>query len=39
MHKLVDELDNASDFDWEIGKVKSGPAVILYLIGKPKNLN
>lgn len=36
MQALVDSLDNKDHFDWEIGKVKSGPGVVLYLIGTQK---
>ncbi len=39
MHSLVEQLKKTNDFEWKIGKVKSGPSVILYLIGKPKNIN
>lgn len=37
MKTLVDSLDQKEQFDWEINRVKSGPATILYLIGLPKN--
>jgi hypothetical protein len=36
MNELVSQLDNKDSFNWKIGKVKSGPAVIQYLIGTPK---
>lgn len=36
MEALVDSLENKDRFDWEIGKVKSGPGVVLYLIGTEK---
>ncbi len=37
MNQLVQTLDGKERFDWEIDKVKSGPGVILYLMGTPKN--
>ncbi|MDN5204666.1 hypothetical protein QQ008_24960 [Fulvivirgaceae bacterium BMA10] len=37
MEQMVRNLDNHTDFDWEINKVKSGPGVILYLLGTKKN--
>lgn len=37
MKNLVSKLENAENFTWEINKLKSGPAVILYLIGTVKN--
>jgi len=36
MKGLVNELKNKDSFDWEIGKVKSGPGVVLYMIGTKK---
>lgn len=36
MNELVAKLDHYDTFDWEIGKVKSGPATILYLLGTKK---
>jgi len=36
MQGLVDGLDNSDSFEWEIARVKSGPAKILYLLGRPK---
>lgn len=33
MNTLVDQLDHSDSYDWNIGKMKSGPGVILYLIG------
>lgn len=39
MKNLVDSLNNTDSFEWEINRVKSGPAVILYLTGRPKDLN
>lgn len=36
MQTLVDQLDNKDSFNWEIGRIKSGPSAILYLLGMPK---
>ncbi len=36
MEGLVAELKGQEKFDWEIKRVKSGPGVILYLLGIPK---
>ncbi|MEN8124781.1 MAG: hypothetical protein ABFR32_06570 [Bacteroidota bacterium] len=33
MKELVDSLNNKEKYDWEIDKLKSGPSVILYLLG------
>ncbi len=33
MNALVASLENADKFEWNIGKVKSGPGVVLYLVG------
>lgn len=38
MHQLVDSLENKDVFDWEIEKIKSGPGVILYLLGTAKEV-
>jgi hypothetical protein len=35
MHDLVNLLNNKDNFDWEIKRIKSGPGVILYLLGTP----
>lgn len=37
MHSLISKVKNQDQFDWEVGKIKSGPASILYLLGTPKN--
>ncbi|MDN5216108.1 hypothetical protein QQ020_28810 [Fulvivirgaceae bacterium BMA12] len=37
MKKLISNVENQDDFDWETGRIKSGPGVILYLIGSHKN--
>jgi hypothetical protein len=36
MNDLVNSLENKDRFDWNIGKMKSGLGVILYLIGTKK---
>jgi len=36
MKELVEQLDDKESFDWEIDKIKSGPGIILYLLGTPK---
>ena len=36
MNKLVENLNGTETYDWEINKVKSGPSVILYLLGTKK---
>ena len=36
MNTLVTNLEGGDDYDWDIGKVKSGPGVILYLLGTKK---
>ena len=36
MNELVENLNGTENYDWEINKVKSGPSVILYLLGTKK---
>jgi hypothetical protein len=36
MNELVEKLDGTENYDWEINKVKSGPGVVLYLLGTKK---
>lgn len=36
MKNLVSELENSESYEWEIGRKKSGPGVILFLLGVPK---
>ncbi|MEM7186083.1 MAG: hypothetical protein AAF466_05430 [Bacteroidota bacterium] len=36
MNALVAALENKELFDWEIGRIRSGPGVLLYLIGTKK---
>ncbi len=35
MKELVENLDRTGTYDWEISKVRSGPGVILYMLGTP----
>ena len=39
MLDLVDGVENNDRFDWDIGKLKSGIGVVLYLIGTRKPAN
>ncbi|MGB5820848.1 MAG: hypothetical protein WBG90_15290 [Saonia sp.] len=36
MNELVESLSGTENYDWEIDKVKSGPGVVLYLLGTKK---
>ncbi|WP_281321968.1 hypothetical protein [Flavobacterium aestivum] len=36
MNALIANLNNKEAYNWEVGKVKSGPAKILYLLGTKK---
>lgn len=36
MNELVNKLNDRDKYNWDIGKVKSGPGVILYLLGTKK---
>lgn len=36
MNALIRTLENKERFDWEVGKVKSGPGIVLYLLGTVK---
>lgn len=36
MNALVSNLNNKENFNWEVGRVKSGPTKILYLLGTKK---
>jgi hypothetical protein len=36
MNELVSNLHNKENFNWEVGRVKSGPTNILYLLGTKK---
>ncbi len=33
MKSLIEKLDNKNEFNWEVNRLKSGPGVILYLVG------
>lgn len=36
MNELIGTLNGKENYDWEINKVKSGPSVVLYLLGTKK---
>lgn len=36
MNDLVNDLENKDSFIWDIGKAKTGPAAVSYLLGIPK---
>ncbi len=36
MKELVEQIGNKDSFDWEISKIRSGPGIILYLLGTAK---
>lgn len=36
MNELVKDLNGTDQYDWEINKVKSGPSIVLYLLGTKK---
>ena len=36
MKNLVEDLNGTDNYDWEINRIKSGPGVILYLLGTKK---
>ena len=36
MQELVSQIENKEQYNWEIDKVTSGPGVVLYLLGTPK---
>ncbi|MFX0557504.1 hypothetical protein ACOCEA_11945 [Maribacter sp. CXY002] len=36
MNELVSDLNGKESYDWEINRVKSGPGIILYLLGTKK---
>ncbi len=38
MKNLISELDNKDDFEWEVGRIRSGPGFILYLLGAEKKI-
>lgn len=37
MESLVQKVKNQQNFEWEIGRVKSGPSNLLFLLGIPKS--
>lgn len=37
MKALVESIENSETYTWEIERVKSGPGVVLYLLGTKKN--
>lgn len=37
MNDLIDRLQNRDSFNWQTGRLTSGPGKVLYLIGTPKN--
>ena len=39
MTSMTKELNQSETFDWEIGKVKTGPVTNLYLLGYPKEIS
>ncbi|GAA4277426.1 hypothetical protein [Aquimarina mytili] len=40
MNELIEQVDQKENFEWKTGKIKSGPGVILYLLGIKKiNIN
>jgi hypothetical protein len=36
MNELVENLNGTKNYNWEINKVKSGPSIVLYLLGTKK---
>lgn len=36
MEELIAKVEGKDTFDWEVKRIKSGPGVILYLLGLPK---
>lgn len=36
MNKLINRLSNGDSYEWKLGKVKSGPSKITYLLGYKK---
>ncbi len=38
MNALVAEVNNNKSYEWDIGRIKSGPGVILYLLGTKKEI-
>lgn len=38
MKAMINELKNKDGFEWEVGRIKSGPVFILYLLGTEKKM-
>ena len=38
MLAMINELKNKDDFEWEVGRIRSGPGFILYLLGVEKKI-
>ncbi|MFN4764030.1 hypothetical protein ACKGJN_12955 [Gillisia sp. Q332] len=38
MNDMINELKNKDDFEWEVGRIRSGPGFILYLLGVEKKI-
>lgn len=38
MNTLVEDLNNTETYNWDIGKIKPGPGVVLYLLGTKKEI-
>jgi hypothetical protein len=36
MNDITEDLDGTENYEWEINRVKSGPIVLLYLLGTKK---
>lgn len=36
MKALIEDLDGNQNYDWEMGNIKSGPGMVLYLLGTKK---
>ena len=36
MKGLINDIRNKNDFEWEVGRIRSGPGYILYLLGVEK---
>lgn len=37
MYTLLDDVEGAAAFEWKIGRVRSGPAYLLYCLGVPQS--
>lgn len=38
MKDIINQLKNKDNFEWEVGRIKSGPGFILYLLGVEKKI-